>query len=59
MEPINHAALGNIVPLQTLVRDLRARAADADWSGDTDTARRLDREAEDAISDGVCPVLMF
>ena len=59
MKPIDHVAKGHLVPLATYVRDLRNRSRDADWSGDVETARRLDREADDAIEAGADPVPMF
>lgn len=59
MKPIDHVARGSFVPLRAFVQDLRNRARDADWSGDVETARRLDREAEDAIRSGADPVPMF
>ena len=59
MRLIDHVSRGSLVPLATYVRDLRNRSRDADWSGDVETARRLDREAEDAIRSGADPVPMF
>ena len=59
MTTIDHVALGHLVPLREFVRDTRAKARDADWSGDTDTARRLDREADEAIKTGDEWVPMF
>ena len=59
MKPIDHAARGSIIPLQSFVRDLRNRARDADWSGDVEAARRLDRQADDATKAGEDPVPMF
>lgn len=47
------------VPLAQYVRDLRRQASDAEWSGDTTTARNLEREADRAIEDGEDPVVMF
>lgn len=59
MTQIDHVALGHLVPLCEFVRDTRARARDADWGGDPDTARRLDREADEAIKTGAELVPMF
>lgn len=47
------------VSLAKYVRDLRRRASDAEWSGDTTTASNLEREADRAIKDGEDPVVMF
>lgn len=59
MRPVDHIARGTIVPLPRYVRRLRARAADAAWSGDHATAARLEAEAEAATTVGDDPVPMF
>ena len=59
MRPIDHFARRALVSLRDHVRALRDAARDADWRGDTDTARRLDREADNAITAGDDPVPMF
>lgn len=45
--------------LQSTVRDLYRRASDADWAGDTATARRLERQAIDTIKAGEDPVPQY
>lgn len=57
--PFDYVAAGLVVPLRQHVADLRRRAADADWAGNTAAARAFEREADQAIEAGEDPVLMF
>lgn len=53
------SALPLTEPLREHVAALHRDAADADWHGDTDRARFLNRLAEAAIARGEDPVILF
>ena len=59
MQAIDHSADGNTMPLVEFAQERRRTAADANWCGDFETSRRLEREADDAIRAGEDPVPMF